>query len=323
MRRTVLPAGLMIAVIAAAITACRPSGEASEAAGAAPATAEAVPGDAGAGTAPAVAGDAGASPAPAESASPAPEPEETGAAAAAGGARSVGQTAGAGAAEAVPGRTGSAGAEQPPAVAEASATRDEAQADAAAILRRAAAAYADVSTISAEFTQRLQNRLLRTDAQSSGHLYQRHPDRFLMRFEDPAGDVIVSDGRYFWLYYPSVDSLQVMRAPAAAQGSSGVDLRSQFVGDPLERFEATLAGREPVGGRAAHVLVLVPKQPQGYERLRIWVDDRDHLVRRFEITEENGNVRLIELRDLQINRTLDDALFRFTPPPGARIVDRG
>ena len=207
--------------------------------------------------------------------------------------------------------------------AEASSERSEAQEDAAAILRRAADAYAGVNTISAEFTQRLQNRLLRTDARSRGRLYQRHPDRFLMRFEEPAGDVIVSDGRYFWLYYPSVDSLQVMRAPAGTQGSSGVDLRSQFVGDPLERFDATLHGREVVGGREAHVLTLVPKQPQGYERLRVWVDARDHLVRRFEITEENGNVRLIELHDLQINRALGDELFRFTPPPNARIVDRG
>ena len=206
---------------------------------------------------------------------------------------------------------------------ETSSARDATQADAATILRRASAAYARVNTLAAEFTQRLQNRLLRTDARSRGRLYQRHPDRFLMRFEDPAGDVIVSDGRYFWVYYPSVDSLQVMRAPAGAQGSSGVDLRSQFIGDPVERFDATLDGREAVGGRDAHVLTLVPKQPQGYQRLRIWVDDRDHLVRRFEITEENGNVRLIELHGLEINRPLDEELFRFTPPPNARIVERG
>src|SRR5690606_252236 len=226
------------------------------------------------------------------------------------------------AAETAPGGQPATAVDAAPEV-EASSERSEAQADAAAILRRAADVYEKVNTISAEFTQRLQNRLLRPDARSRGRLYQRHPDRFLMRFEEPAGDVIVSDGRYFWLYYPSVDSLQVMRAPAGMQGSSGVDLRSQFVGDPLERFDATLHGREAVGGRDAHVLTLVPKQPQGYERLRVWVDDRDHLVRRFEITEENGNVRLIELHDLQINRALGDELFRFTPPPNARIVDRG
>jgi len=206
---------------------------------------------------------------------------------------------------------------------ESSSERSLPQEDAVTILRRAADAYADVETISAAFTQRLQNRLLRTDALSRGRLYQRHPDRFLMRFEEPAGDVIVSDGRYFWLYYPSVDSLQVMRAPVGAEGASGVDLRSQFVGDPVARFDATLHGMEAVGGRDAYLLTLVPRQRQGYQRLRVWVDARDYLVRRFEITEENGNVRLIELHDLQINRALADDLFRFTPPPNARIVDRG
>jgi len=257
-----------------------------------------------------------ASPAPAAAASPAAE--------AAG--RDAAEADAAPSAEAPAGARAEAPARQPAEaapVAETSSAREARQADAATILRRASAAYAKVNTMAAEFTQRLQNRLLRTDARSRGRLYQRHPDRFLMRFEEPAGDVIVSDGRYFWVYYPSVDSLQVMRAPAGAQGSRGVDLRSQFIGDPIERFDATLDGREAVGGRDAHVLTLVPKQPQGYQRLRIWVDERDHLVRRFEITEENGNVRLIELHDLEINRPLDEELFRFTPPPNARIVERG
>lgn len=314
MRRIAYIVAAALAVVAlAVVVGQRLSGE-----GGAPTAAESahVPEGAGAGAAPE--GPASAAEPEAAMQSPATAEAAPAAETAAGGAgESPAPGAERTAEQAAPVEQGASATEQ------ASSERSEAQADAAAILRRAAAAYAEVNTISAAFTQRLQNRLLRTDARSSGHLYQRHPDRFLMRFEEPAGDVIVSDGRYFWLYYPSVDSLQVMRAPAGAQGSSGVDLRSQFVGDPLERFDATLHGREAVGGRDAHVLTLVPKQPQGYERLRVWVDDRDHLVRRFEITEENGNVRLIELHDLQINRTLGDELFRFTPPPDARIVDRG
>jgi outer membrane lipoprotein-sorting protein len=317
MRRIAMIVAAVCAAIAVAIgVGRRTPGEG--AVGAAPAAAESGHATAGgrAGEAAAESGGVEARPAPAPAAS------------------SAGETAGRDAAEtaAAPGgdaparARGDAQAGQPAGaapVAETSGARDAPQADAAAILRRASAAYAGVNTMAAEFTQRLQNRLLRTDARSKGRLYQRHPDRFLMRFEEPAGDVIVSDGRYFWVYYPSVDSLQVMRAPAGEQGSSGVDLRSQFVGDPVERFDATLDGREVVGGRDAYVLTLVPKQPQGYERLRIWVDDRDYLVRRFEITEENGNVRLIELHGLEINRPLGEELFRFTPPPNARIVERG
>ncbi|HEX7091653.1 MAG TPA: outer-membrane lipoprotein carrier protein LolA [Longimicrobiales bacterium] len=317
MRRIAMIVAAVCAVIALAIGVGRRMPE-EDAAGAAPAAAESGYAAAGrrAGEDAAASGGVEARPAPAPDASSAVE------------------TAGRGASEttAAPGgdaparpRDGAQPGQPADAApgAETSGARDTPQADAAAILRRASLAYARVNTMAAEFTQRLRNRLLRTDVRSKGRLYQRHPDRFLMRFEDPAGDVIVSDGRHFWVYYPSVDSLQVMRAPAGEQGSTGVDLRSQFVGNPLERFDATLDGREAVGGRDAYVLTLVPKQPQGYERLRIWVDDRDYLVRRFEITEENGNVRLIELHGLEINQPLDEELFRFTPPPNAHIVERG
>jgi outer membrane lipoprotein-sorting protein len=47
------------------------------------------------------------------------------------------------------------------------------------------------------------------------------------------------------------------------------------------------------------------------------------MVRRFELTEENGNARRFELSDLVVNPTLPDRLFQFTPPPGAVVVDRG
>src|SRR5690606_15619186 len=63
------------------------------------------------------------------------------------------------AAETAPGGQPATAVDAAPEV-EASSERSEAQADAAAILRRAADVYEKVNTISAEFTQRLQNRLL-------------------------------------------------------------------------------------------------------------------------------------------------------------------
>lgn len=194
--------------------------------------------------------------------------------------------------------------------------------DATEILRRASAAYERVTSLSAAFTQRMDNRVLGTQVVSRGMMYQRHPDRFLMKFEEPAGDIIVSDGEYFWVYYPSVDEKQVIRMPVRQGNAGAVDLRSQFVGDPVRRFEAKLEGKDAAAGREAHVLTLVPREPVGYRQLRVWVDAADHLVRRFEIVEANSNTRAFELRDLRINPRLDDDLFRFTPPPGARIVDR-
>ena len=192
---------------------------------------------------------------------------------------------------------------------------------AAQILSQAEAAANAVRSLEADFTQTMSVPLLNQTQRSAGKLYQRKPDRFLMRFSDPAGDVIVADGRHFWLYYPSADRTQVIRT-SIAEGGEAVDLQAQFLSNPNQRFVSTLAGEESVAGRPAHVLTLVPRGASPYRILKIWVDKEDHLVRRFEITEENESVRRVELRNLRTNHALANTLFTFTPPEGAQVFDQ-
>jgi outer membrane lipoprotein carrier protein len=197
------------------------------------------------------------------------------------------------------------------------------QVKAEAILRRAAAAYAQVHALRASFTQEIDNPLLESHTQSRGTLYEERPGRLLLRFSDPPGDVVVSDGRYIWLYYPSVDPKQVIRSRGGAPGTAGLDLQAQFLGDPTERFAAKLDGAGQVDNRGADILTLEPRENMGYRSLRVWIDQTDHLVRQFEITDGNGVVRRFHLTDLAVNPDLSDSLFHFTPPPGVTVVDRG
>ncbi|HEU0302140.1 MAG TPA: outer membrane lipoprotein chaperone LolA [Longimicrobium sp.] len=192
---------------------------------------------------------------------------------------------------------------------------------AAEILSQAERAARGIRSLEADFTQTLTVPLLGSTQRSAGKLYQRKPDRFLMRFSEPAGDVIVADGRHFWLYYPSMDRTQVIRT-SISEGGEQVDLQSQFLSNPNQRFVATLAGEESVGGETAYVLTLVPRGASPYRILKVWVDKDDYLVRRFELTEENDSVRRVEMRNLRTNHALADDLFTFTPPAGAQVFDQ-
>jgi chaperone LolA len=193
--------------------------------------------------------------------------------------------------------------------------------DANAILHRVEETAAGVRTLEADFVQNLKVPLLGTDRRSTGRLYQRKPDRFLMRFTDPAGDVMVADGRYFWIYYPSSDRTQVIRT-SIAEGGEQADFQRQFLSNATDRFVATLNGEEMVDGRPAWALTLVPKRESPYKVIRIWVDKQDNLVRRFEMTEENDSVRRLELSNLKVNQPISDALFSFTPPAGTHIFEQ-
>lgn len=193
---------------------------------------------------------------------------------------------------------------------------------ATAILLRTAERYEDIRSLRADFVLNVQNPLLRRTQTSRGVLMQERPDRLLLDFADPEGDVIVSDGRYIWVYYPSADDSQVIRMQAGT-GAGGVDLQAQFIGDPVRRFEHTHEGTERVANRLADVLSLVPRDASaGYDELRIWVDRMDGLIRRFEITEANGAVRRFDLSGLEVNVPIEDSHFTFTPPAGARVVVR-
>lgn len=218
-----------------------------------------------------------------------------------------------------PATSGGAGA----APAEGAAGLPAAADDVAAVLRRATAAYEGVQSLRADFVMHMRNDLLRQNTTSRGTLYQEGRDRIAVRFTEPAGDLIVGDGQSFYTYYPSVDAQQVLRVPAQGGDVGAVDLRAQFVGNPLERFNATLEGSEAVAGRAAHVVTLVPRQRVDYRSLKVWVDARDGLVRRFEVVEHNGTHRRFDLSGLAVNISIPDATFRFTPPPGVRVVNAG
>lgn len=205
-------------------------------------------------------------------------------------------------------------------VPEATATATAPAGRAEQILERAEAAYDRLRSLEADFVQQVYIPLLETTQNSRGKLYHRAPDRFLMRFTEPQGDVVVADGRYVWMYYPSNDPRQVMRG-RLAEGGQQVDLQREFLSDATNRFSATLEGTERVGGRTAEALTLIPRGPSPYREIKIWVDTEDALVRRFEITEQNETVRKLEMSNLRPNVALADDLFRFTPPPGAEIFE--
>lgn len=189
------------------------------------------------------------------------------------------------------------------------------------VLAKASEAYEAVTTVRSEFVQRIEIRALERVKEGRGTVFQKKPNYFLMKFEDPAGDLLVADGDYFWMYYPSAQPDQVIRT-AINRSSEGATLGGEFLVSPKERYVATYVGREQIDGRSAHLLSLVPRFDAPYTLVRVWVDASDYLVRKFEIYEQNETIRTITLHDVQAGIDLPDDLFRFSPPPGVEVFTR-
>ena len=190
------------------------------------------------------------------------------------------------------------------------------------VIARAVTAWSKVRTLRATFEQTVTNPITGSAMHSRGEMQQRKPNRLAITFMDPAGDRIIADGAHVWLYLPSATPGQVIRMTTAEAGASTTDLIGQFLDTPRSRYEITDAGAEQVGGRATRALVLVAKPGQAlpFIRAKVWVDDKDSLIRQFESTDRNGISRKVRLLSLTPNATVDSAAFRFTVPRGVRVV---
>jgi outer membrane lipoprotein carrier protein len=192
------------------------------------------------------------------------------------------------------------------------------------LLDRAVAAWAKVKTARATFEQTIDNPLTGNTLTSSGEYQQQRPGKLSVRFNDPATDRIVADGKYVWLYLPSTAPGQVIRSRLGEGGTGTVDLSAQFLTSPRKRFDITALGTKTVSGRATHAYRLVPKSGEDaqFRSAVVYLDDRDASVRQFEVTERSGLQRTVRLTSFRANVPVDASAFTFTPPAGTRIVNR-
>ena len=205
----------------------------------------------------------------------------------------------------------------------AAAQPRRAPAPAGDLLDRAVAAWTRVRTARATFEQTIVNPLTGSTLRASGEYQQQRPGKLSVRFDDPATDRIVADGRQVWLYLPSTAPGQVIRRDLAASGTGTVDLSAQFLTAPRTRYTVTESSALVVSGRPTHGYLLVPRATEagGFQRAVVQIDDRDATIRQFTVTERSGVQRTVRLTSFRTNVPVQASAFVFTPPAGVRIVD--
>ncbi len=197
-----------------------------------------------------------------------------------------------------------------------------AQDDGAAIVGRAARVYRGLGSLSAEFTQVIDDEMVGT-FESHGTLVQSGQNRLSMRFSDPKGDAIVVDGQHVWVYTPSTTPGQVIRLPLPSGPVYGFNVLAWLLDKPSERYRITYLRRDFVGFTPADVVELVPAAPDiPFRKATLWLDRDSALPRKLVVEERPGATRTLTLSKLRTNQPASDRLFRFDVPDGVRVVDQ-
>lgn len=199
-----------------------------------------------------------------------------------------------------------------------------AQATVDATITRARQAWVKVKTLRASFDQSITNPITGSAMETKGTLQQRKPNKLAITFTDPAGDRIVADGKFVWVFLQSATPGQVLKLANTDVGAASMDLIGQFLSTPRSKYDAVDAGTDKVGGRPARALVLTAKAGQQlpFIRAKVWVDSADALIRQFESTDLMGITRRVKITAMSPNAAVQSDAFTFKVPGGVRVVER-
>jgi outer membrane lipoprotein carrier protein len=204
------------------------------------------------------------------------------------------------------------------AAAQAQAQAQEKQPETAtAVVARVQRYYDATRDLHAKFEQQLESAS-RAPSKASGDVWLKKPGKMRWDYDKPEKKLMVSDGTTLWVYVPEDEQ-------AYRQDLKGNALPAQVSfllgeGKLDKEFDATFT---KVDGLAKGQLALkmVPKVgTTAYRYLVFVVDGKSGQVAETIIYGQDGSINRLRFVDVQQNKGVDDAKFKFSPPAGTHIL---
>jgi outer membrane lipoprotein carrier protein len=198
-------------------------------------------------------------------------------------------------------------------VAQAASVKDNAALK--SVLVRIQRHYQATDTFSAKFKEEI-SPVGAPKRIREGTVYFHKPGRMRWEFTSPEAETIVSDGDKLYSYEPDLN--QVVQAPLkqAVRSNAAVGFLLG-IGNIQHDFDASVPRSAPRDG-SVH-LSLTAKT--GGDRYQVVLDPVSYDLKAFTITDQLGDVTVLNFNEIRDNPALDDSLFAFKAPPGADIVN--
>lgn len=173
--------------------------------------------------------------------------------------------------------------------------------------------YAEVHAVEARFVQTQYDEAGKVTQESSGSFKFARPLRFRWEYTQPYSQLLVSNGRKFWLY--DADLAQVTLRPAE-QALRGAPMRLLAGGANLEK-EFLL--EEDGKAKGLNWVKLTPHDTQAdFAGVRMGFAGK--LPRELELRDNLGQVTRIRLEQAAAVKQFPSGIFEFNPPPGVEVV---
>jgi outer membrane lipoprotein carrier protein len=175
--------------------------------------------------------------------------------------------------------------------------------------------YDTITDAEIRFTQKTKLPLGKVEQTSAGILYLKKDNKYRIETDD---QTIITDGTTVWSFTPSTNQVLIDKYK---QDGRTLTPEKLLTGSP-EGFVPSLIGKERLGKIDVVQVKLVPTDDQSViASIRIWVDDKEWIVRQVEVVDANGRQSTYTVQQVRLNNALQDSRFVFQIPHGADVVD--
>ncbi|WP_305856158.1 outer membrane lipoprotein chaperone LolA [Balneatrix alpica] len=171
-------------------------------------------------------------------------------------------------------------------------------------------------TLSAEFYQVVADANGRPLQQTTGRVDLQKPDRFRWETDEPFAQLLVSDGRYLWLFDKDLE--QVTKQPLDKRATHTPAL---LLSNDVSSLEQSFDIQGHFDGQSLWMFLLRPKDNESlFQELRISFKDEKLLEMMFADTL--GQQTRISFKRVEENAMLPSQLFEFVVPKGVDLIEQ-
>jgi len=166
----------------------------------------------------------------------------------------------------------------------------------------------------ANFTQELKDKSGKRLQSASGTMQFERPGKFRWEYRKPYEQLIVGDGKKFWLYDIDLNQVTVKKLDAALGGSPAALLSGN---NEIERGFVLKDIDEREG---LEWLQAIPKSSDtNFAKILMGFNASSELVA-MELHDTFGHRTMLHFSEFKNNPSLSPQLFKFTPPKGADVL---
>lgn len=149
-----------------------------------------------------------------------------------------------------------------------------------------------------------------------GVLSLRKPGRMRWEYTNPAGKLFIADGKFVWMYSPATGKAE--RAKLKASDDERAPLA--FLLGKLD-FSRLFRDFELIESGGAAVIRALPKSDKvPYTSVEFAVGGQGE-IQRLKVANADGSLTEYAFTNQRMNGAVDDAKFRFAPPPGVPVEE--